>query len=199
MKEKTKNVFKVIKRLRYFLVFAIILLSINAYAWFVYITKVDTSITARVRSWNVMFQAHDTNIVSEVVFNVGEIYPGMDDFSDLATIINSGESVGSVSFTIKEVQIFDTVYSEDNYTTEQLVDLLANNYPFTIDVGLTNDTISPGHTEYFNVDVTWPYESGDDATDTYWGNVAYTYKHTTNSTTCISITAEIRVSQINDD
>ena len=88
------------------------------------------------------------------------------------------------------------MYSENDYTTEELVDLLANNYPFKIDVGLTNTTISPGHTEFFNVDITWPYESGDDALDTYWGNVAYTYRNTTNSDTCISITAEIRVSQI---
>ena len=196
MKEKTKNVFKVIKRLRYFLIFGIILLSINAYAWFVYITRVDSSITARVRSWNVMFQAHDTSIVSEVTFNVGEIYPGMPDYSDYATIINNGESMGNLTFTIKEVQIFENVYSENDYTTEELVDLLANNYPFKIDVGLTNSTISPGHTEFFNVDITWPYESGDDALDTYWGNVAYTYRNTTNSDTCISITAEIRVSQI---
>ena len=196
MKEKTKNVFKIIKRLRYFLIFGIILLSINAYAWFVYITKVDTSITARVRSWNVMFQAHDTNIVSEVIFSVGDIYPGMTDFSDFATIINNGETIGNLSFTIKEVQIFENVYSENDYTTEELVDLLANNYPFKIDVGLTNNTISPGHTEYFNVDITWPYESGDDELDTYWGNVAYTYTNATNSRTSISITAEIRVSQI---
>ena len=118
MKEKTKNVFKIIKRLRYFLIFGIILLSINAYAWFVYITKVDTSITARVRSWNVMFQAHDTNIVSEVIFSVGDIYPGMTDFSDFATIINNGETVGNLSFTIKEVQIFENVYSEEDYTTD---------------------------------------------------------------------------------
>ena len=196
MKEKTKNVFKIIKRLRYFLIFGIILLSINAYAWFVYITKVDTSITARVRSWNVMFQAHDTNIVSEVIFSVGDIYPGMTDFSDFATIINNGETIGNLSFTIKEVQIFENVYSEEDYTTEELVDMLANNYPFKIDVGLTNNTISPGRTEYFNVDITWPYESGDDELDTYWGNVAYTYTNATNSRTSISITAEIRVSQI---
>lgn len=199
MKEKSKKVFKTIKRLRYFLIIAILLLSINAYAWFVYITKVDTSITARVRSWNVMFQAHDTTIVSEVIFSVGEIYPGMPDYNDFATITNNGESTGSLTFRIKSVQIFENTYTEDDYTTEELVAMLADNYPFKIDVQLTNDTITPNSTEYFTVDITWPYESGDDELDTYWGNVAYTYRNSTNSDTCISITAEVRVSQLNGD
>ena len=47
--------------MRYFLLFAIVLISINAYAWFTYVTRVDTSISAKVRSWNVMFEVHDNN------------------------------------------------------------------------------------------------------------------------------------------
>ena len=65
MKERLRNIFKVIKRIRYFLIFAILLLSVNAYAWFVFVTRVDTNITAKVRSWNVMFQVHDNNIANE--------------------------------------------------------------------------------------------------------------------------------------
>ena len=198
MKEKLKNTFRIIKRIRYFLIFAIILLSINAYAWFVYITKVDTSITAKVRSWNVMFQVHDNNISSEVTFEVGEIYPGMDDYNDYASIVNTGESIGSVYFTIKSVQIFNDVYTDDDYTNEELIDMLANDYPFQIDVGLTSNIVNPGNTEVFSVDVTWPYESGNDELDTYWGHVAYEYMNTHNTDTCISITAEIRVDQINN-
>ena len=198
MKEKLKNTFRIIKRIRYFLIFAIILLSINAYAWFVYITKVDTSITAKVRSWNVMFQVHDNNISSEVTFDVGEIYPGMDDYNDYASIVNTGESIGSVYFTIKSVQIFNDVYTDDDYTNEELIDMLANDQPFQIDVGLTSNIVNPGNTEVFSVDVTWPYESGNDELDTYWGHVAYEYMNTHNTDTCISITAEIRVDQINN-
>ena len=166
MKERLRKAFKVIKRIRYFLIFAILLLSINAYAWFVFVTRVDSSITARVRSWNVMFQVHDNNIASEVVFNVGEIYPGMTAYNDYASIINTGESAGEAFFTIKRVQIFDTIYTSDNYSQGELIDILTAGYPFEIDISLTNNTVAPGHTEYFNVDITWPYESGDDALDT---------------------------------
>jgi hypothetical protein len=195
MKKEPKNIFKVLKKIRFFLIFAIVLLSINAYAWFIYITKVDTSIKAKVRSWNIMIEVHDENVASDITFNVSEMYPGMPNYHDYATVINNGESQGTLEFVIKRVQIFDSVYTLDDYTSDQLVEMLADNYPFKIDVSLTNNVIDPGHTEQFIVDINWPYESGDDIADTYWGNQAYTYMKTTNSDTCISIMAEIRVDQ----
>ena len=161
----------------------------------IYITKVDTSIKAKVRSWNIMIEVHDENVASDITFKVSEMYPGMPNYHDYATVINNGESQGTLEFVIKRVQIFDSVYTLDDYTSDQLVEMLADNYPFKIDVSLTNNVIDPGHTEQFIVDINWPYESGDDIADTYWGNQAYTYMKTTNSDTCISIMAEIRVDQ----
>ena len=195
MKERLRKTFKTIKRIRYFLIFAILLLSINAYAWFVYITRVDAGITAKVRSWNVMFQVHDNNIASEVNFDVGEIYPGMTPFNEYASIVNTGESAGEAYFTIKSVRIFNDTYTDEDYDSDELLDILNNNYPFEIDISLTNTLVEPGHTERFNIDVTWPYESGDDALDTYWGNVAYNYLQTNPNDSCIYIMAEVRVNQ----
>lgn len=195
MKERLRKVFKTIKRIRYFLIFAILLLSVNAYAWFVFVTRVDSSITARVKSWNVMFQVHDNNIASEVTFTVGDIYPGMPDYNDFASIVNTGATGGEAYFTIKNVQIFDNTYTNTNYSQGELIDILTAGYPFVIDISLTNNVVAPGHTEYFNIDITWPYESGDDALDTYWGNYAYTYLQNNPTATCISITAEVRVNQ----
>ena len=195
MKGRSRELFKKLKRIRYFLIFAILLLSINVYAWFIYVTRVDSSITARIRSWNVMFQVHDNNIASEVVFNVGDIYPGMTDYNDYASIINTGETPGEAYFTIKRVQIFNDVYTDSNYSQGQLLDVLTATYPFSIDVSLTNNVVAPSHTEYFNIDITWPYESGNDALDTYWGNYAYSYLQNNPNANCISITAEVRVNQ----
>ncbi len=197
MKERIKKIFNIVKRIRYFLIFAILLLSINVYAWFLYITRVDTNFTARVRSWNVMFQVHDNNVANEVTFQVGDIYPGMPAYNDFASIVNTGEAAGEIYFVIKRVKIFDDVYTDANYTTAQLVNMLSNNYPFAIDISLTDTTVRPGQTELFNIDVTWPYESGNDDLDTYWGNTAYNYLNSNVNPTCISITAEVRVNQQN--
>ena len=195
MKERIRDFFVKLKKIRYFLLFGIVLISINAYAWFTYVTRVDTSISAKVRSWNVMFEVHDNNISNEVTFNVGEIYPGMTSYSDYASIVNTGESGGDIYFVIKRVQVFDDVYTSANYTNAQLLSILENNYPFEIVVGLTNTHVNPGRSERFTIDISWPYESGNDALDTYWGNYAYTYQNNHVTATCISITAEVRVDQ----
>ena len=62
MKGKMNKLLSIIKKYRYFIIFVILMLSINTYAWFVYVTRVDTSFTAKIRSWTVMFQVHDNNI-----------------------------------------------------------------------------------------------------------------------------------------
>ena len=195
MKEKVKIVLKNIKKFRIFIVFAIILLSINSYAWFIYISRVDTSFTAKVRSWNVMFQIHDNDIASEVVFTVGDIYPGMPNYNDFASIVNTGETAGEVYFEIKRVEILGEVFTRDIYSNEQLIDILKNNYPFKINLSLTDTLVRPGRTELFNIDVKWPYESGNDELDTEWGMKAYNYLNQSTSTTCISIAVEIKVNQ----
>ena len=198
MKIGIKNLLKKVKKYRGFIIFAIIMLSVNTYAWFVYVTKVDTSFTAKLRSWNVMFQVHDNNIASDVIFEVGDIYPGMTDYHDFASIINTGDSAGSVFFTIKSVRILGDTYSMNDYTTDELVDMLENDYPFAISIGLTNDIVMPKTTETFNLDVTWPYESGDDELDTTWGKNAYTFSQNNPSTSSIAILAEVRVNQDNE-
>ena len=195
MMERIKELFEKIKKIRYFLLFAIVLISINAYAWFTYVTRVDTSITAKVRSWNVMFQVHDNNIANDVTFNVGDIYPGMPNYNDYASIVNTGETAGDAYFTVKSVRIFDDVFTSSNYTSAQMISILENNYPFEITLGLSNTHVAAGRTEQFTFNIVWPYESGDDVTDTYWGNYAYSYTNLHPGTSCISITAEVRVDQ----
>ena len=197
MKDRMKKILSNIKKYRYFIIFVILMLSINTYAWFVYVTRVDTSFTAKVRSWNVMFQVHDNNIASEVVFRVGDIYPGMTAYNDFASIVNTGETAGEIYFTVKRVEILGTVYTNSNYTSAQLVSMLSNDFPFSIDLSLTNNVVNPGRTELFNIDVTWPYESGNDALDTQWGTQAYTFRTNNPTANCISITAEVRVNQEN--
>ncbi len=195
MKDKTKRILKLIKRYRFFMIFMVLMFSVNTYAWFMYVTRVDTSLTARVRSWNVMFQVHDNNIAQEVVFDAADIYPGMPDYEDLASVVNTGDTIGDIYFNIKRVQILNEVYTSADYTTEQLLSRLENNYPFTISLSLSNNKVYPGTTETFNIEITWPYESNNDALDTQWGVSAYQYRNSNPGQPCVVITAEVRVDQ----
>lgn len=195
MKEKFKRVLKLIKRYRYLLIFMIIMFSLNTYAWFMYVTRVDTSLTARVRSWNVMFEVHDNNIAQEVVFDTADIYPGMPTYEDLASIRNTGDTTGNVYFNIKRVEIFGEVFSSNDYTNAQLLSKLQNDYPFTISLSLSGNTVYPGTTETFNLEITWPYESNNDTLDTQWGVRAYQYRNSRPGEPCVLISAEVRVDQ----
>ena len=193
--DRIKRVFKLIKRYRFFLIFSIIFFSLNAYAWFSYVTRVDTSLTAKVRSWNVMFQVHDNNIAHEVTFDVADIYPGMPAYQDLASIVNTGDTAGDAYFVVKRVEILGAAYTSADYTTEELVEMLSEDFPFSIDLSLTNNHVLPGHTELFSIDITWPYESNNDTLDTEWGTRAYQYRNNRPGEPCIIIQAEIRVDQ----
>lgn len=195
MKEKFKKVLKLIKRYRFFLIFMVVLLSANTYAWFMYVTRVDTSFRAKVRSWNVMFQVHDNNIAQEVVFDTTDIYPGMTDYEDFASVVNTGDTTGDIYFEIKRVEVFGEVFSSANYTTAQLLNKLANDYPFTITLSLSNNKVYPGTTETFNLEITWPYESNNDTLDTEWGVRAYNYRNSRPGDPCVLIAAEVRVDQ----
>ncbi len=160
------------------LLFFALLISFNSFAWFVYSNKVATGVDVHVKSWNISFEMDNEQLMEEVSFSVSEMYPGMDDYRDEIRIKNVGETDGKLTYELLSIRIMDTEYvvSDDGYTSEELLNSLKNDYPFTIDVGVTNSIVSHGGgEEAFYFSVVWPYESGDDESDTEWGKKAYDY------------------------
>ena len=141
----------------------------NSYAWFIYTTKVNNSVEAHVRSWNVRFDFEESEIAEFVNFNIDDMYPGMTEYSNFINIINSGEALGKISYEIVSARIMNDNYVVDGevITSEGLINSLANDYPFIIDIGVSNLEVTPnGGEEQFYIRVNWAYESGDDALDT---------------------------------
>ena len=212
-----KNLKKIIKPHQ--IIVLIILLAGNTYAWFVYSNKVSNSIDVHVRAWNVLFQSGQTAISDYFYINVPSAYPGMTDYVNTLTIENDSEVAANVTYEILEAKIFDEIYiteegradageqvQQDDMTSDELETLLSTNYPFTITFSLSTATlseISNGTVSSSNYSVTvhWPYESGDDDADTYWGKKAYSYAsaYSSNQTssTGISLRIKIFVSQSN--
>ena len=105
--EKNKNnsstlkiILKVLKRrlkLRYLLFFAL-LISFNTFAWFIYMNKVSSDISVKVKAWNVSFSFDNETMTDYVNFNVTEIYPGMDDNNQSLKVVNDGEVDAKLSF-----------------------------------------------------------------------------------------------------
>ena len=201
MKKKNKLyvTLKIIKRrvkLRTLLLL-VLTLTANSYAWFIHTTKVNNAIEAHVRSWNVRFDLEQSEVAEYIDFVVSDMYPGMPDFERKIKIVNSGETTGKINYEVISARVINTEFIVDETTTsEVMINKLKNEYPFKIDIGTSNDIISPeGGEENFLLKVTWAYESGSDTEDTYWGNQAYDYQEANPNKPIITIKIKISVVQ----
>ena len=199
--KKAKKKIKSELRIRTVL-FLLLTLIANTYAWFIYNSTVSSQIQVHIKSWHFELEAGD--ISNDFIFRVAEAYPGMPTETTTINATNSGETDATVTCKITYVKIFDQEYfaepenEEDKvegvtyYSSEDLLDMILNDYPFKIGIYI-DDTLYDGTTEVIipsgetsttiEYKVDWPYETGTtaneisagDIVDTEWGERAYDY------------------------
>ena len=91
----------------------------------------------------------------------------------------------------------DEVYTSENYTSDEMISILQTAYPFQITFYVDKPFITTTETGTFYVQLHWPYESGNDELDTYWGKKSYEYKELHPDETQIEIIVNIKASQRN--
>ena len=209
--KKKKNIFiRILKKIKisHLLVLSILLAG-NSYAWFVYISTVSNQIDVHVRSWRIDLQDGDEAVVNYVNVTIDDAYPGMTTYEKEIEANNYGEMAATVHYVILSANIMGEEYITEqgrsnlgqepvatDLTSAELEEKLADDYPFKIAFGLSSETIVPENgTATYSVTVTWPYESGDDAADTYWGNKAYDFKQSNPDDPCIDIRIKIYIQQ----
>lgn len=189
----------IVKRIRISTILLLLVaLSSSTFAWFVYATRIKAGITAHIESWNIIFTANDTNISEIVTFTVPNLYPGMETYTDSISAYNFGEKAATIRYEIESVRILNVNYviNDETLTSDQMINDLASDFPFKIEFGLTNDVVnSTNGVTTFSINVSWPYESGNDALDTDWGNRAYTFANS-NPAGTPSIEMVVKVSAI---
>ena len=192
------------------LIILILLFVGNTFAWFIYATKIDNSISVHVKAWNVVFEAGDNTVTDTVNLNVDNIYPGMEDYEYEIKAYNRSEVNASLSYKILEARIFDNLYitadgraerKEEvlpgDFTSDLLESRLLNDYPFKISIDISNNFIDPETgEEKYTFKVVWPYESNNDALDTEWGINAATYKKNNPSNSSIALKIKIIITQL---
>ena len=174
------KVLKIMKKIKIRnLIILILLLVFNAYAWFVYTTRVSLDLSAHVSSWDVQFVAKDGGVSSDMIIKVEKVYPGMEDFEKIIEVQNRGEVNVELSYEIESVRIMDETIEkndETGVTSESIEEKLKNDYPFKINIVKDDSNLITGSGNgSFKITVVWPYESGDDEADTNWGRKAYEY------------------------
>lgn len=176
-----------------------ITIACNTFAWFLYATEVSTGVKAHVKAWNVLFTSNDNTIEEYVQFVIPSIYPGMETFQDSIKAFNRGEHGAKINYEIVEAKILGVSYRVDGVTltSDMLANKLAGDFPFSINLELSNDMMNASSgVSTFSIDVSWPYESGDDSVDTYWGNKSYEYS--SNNPGEDSIVLNIKISAVQE-
>lgn len=198
-KKKKKRKFLRRVKLRTLFLLAITLAS-NSFAWFIYSTKVSNSITARVKSWNVNFEVGSGEQAEEYIeINVDSLYPGMSDFREELTASNSGETPARISYEVVSATVLGDDLLGTGKTSEEIINGLRNDYPFKIDFSVSNMVIAAlGGKEIISITVSWPYESGDDANDTRWGNMAYDFHKNNPDMASINLVVKITAVQVDE-
>ena len=191
------------------LIILIVLVVTNTFAWFIYATKIDSSVQVHVKSWKVVFEANDNEVTNIVNVDVDSIYPGMEDYEYNITAYNRSEVPASISYEILEVRIFNDVYvsqegrvynnqsvQQGDLTSNQLEYRLSHDYPFTISMGTSDSSLEAGTgAEDFTIEAVWPYESNHDDVDTLWGINANNYKESHPNDSSITLTIKISITQ----
>ena len=161
------------KRVRKSTIFLLIFaLMANAFAWFIYSDKVSGTITTGVKSWKINFKEDGADLINDIEFKVDWAYPGMETYEKEVSITNVGQLKASLKYEITYVRIFDEVYSNDTYSSDEIISILNSNYPFKIIFSIDNEALGTGQTTNFGFKLSWPYESGNDELDTTYGKKA---------------------------
>ncbi len=158
---KFKNVYdnmqtKRKKLLRRSLLLALFVFGVNIYAWFIFINQSKLDVQGNVASWDVTFYDGDMQVQNLVINE--KIYPGMDDYNKTLTVVNDGEVQASFEYTISDLKILGKTIDTTNQTN--VINSLANDYPFSFTMTSTSDTIAAGESIDFSVDIKWNYEDG---------------------------------------
>ena len=181
----------------------------NTYAWFVYATTVSTNLTAHVDAWKIEFEVDNNLVQREINFIINHAYPGMTDQVQTVVITNTGEKAADVDYEMKMVRIFDDIYLTSEYaqelggaptgstilTHEQLVSKMLNDYPFTLTLTVSQGTLQIRQSTNLTSTFAWDYESGQDSTDTDFGERAAQYYEDNNGAPVIQVLYKILVTQ----
>lgn len=203
MKEKKESMFiyvikRILKRTRLQTIFLLaITLASNSFAWFIYSTRVSNSISAQIKSWSVAFEIDDSDTEQTVLIEIDDVFPGMPNYEKRIKAANHGDTAATLSYQILSVNIFGVEYVTSEMTLEDIEDILSDEFPFQIGITVSNTYMAVGNiNEYYSFTLAWPYESGDDELDTYWGSEAYDFHQNFPTSPSISMVVKVIATQV---
>lgn len=161
---KSKKTFSKRKRKMFVLsnlLFLMVLLSVNAFAWFIYISRANLKVSASIIGWDVNF-FNGTTESDDFEIIVPEVYPGMTEFSKGVEIHNNSDLDGSFRYELSDIVLFgESVSLKNDISRNQLNDYFIEHYPFIVTTKFSNNVILRNTSETFFFNINWPYTSNN--------------------------------------
>lgn len=144
-------------------------------AWFAYTGIASSGLDVDIKAWHIEFNGK-SKAQNEIVIPLTNIYPGMDTIVESVNIKNKGDSDAKLSYKIKSIRILDEEI-DTTVSQDELLDQLANNYPFSIDISISKQYIDASIGESsIDLSVSWPLDSDNDKDDSLWGDKTYQFQ-----------------------
>lgn len=145
-------------------------------AWFAYSGLVTAKTEINVKTWSIAFTQDGQPASNNIIIPLTTITPGMQTVSETINIKNNGDTDAALSYEITSARILDQTY-KSNGKKGYLEDLLAQTYPFHINISLSEPYANANDgTGEFTVSVSWPLDGGNDEEDSDWGNKAHEFQ-----------------------
>lgn len=152
----------------------------TTYAWFAYSGLKRVSADVDIQSWYIEMKKDGEVVTNNIVVTLDDIYPGMDTVTELVKIQNKGDSDATLSYNILSARVFDTDVTPITTGINQktVENILSHDYPFHINVNLSKHYVRKTNDEtQFEVSISWPLDSGNDALDSTWGSNSYAFQN----------------------
>lgn len=149
------------------LLFAIFAFGVNAFAWFVFISKANVSINTNVVSWDVNF-SDSSEVISNVVIETPDLYPGMPTYKKEIYITNSSDLGGTFTYTINSIKVFGDEVMTDTTTQDGAITYLKETFPFVVSFSTSKTDLAEKDNMIFTISIDWPQESTDPLARTYY-------------------------------
>ena len=150
----------------------------TTFAWFAYTGLKSVSTEIDVKAWYIELTKSGETVTNNIVISLNDVYPGMETVDEIVNIENKGDSDAKLSYKILTSRILDTeINGESLQNNRMLTDSLSHDYPFHVNIDLSKNYISAGgDSSTFEVSVSWPLDSGNDALDSTWGTNSYNFQ-----------------------
>lgn len=134
-------------------------LTLNIFAWFIYVTKVDTTFDLQVASWEVIFSNNGTD-VRDLTIQL-DILPGMEEYEYEIAITNSSDVAATIEFDVYDATLFGQPMYASTTTNSEKKRILQYDYPFSIELLTPTTEIGKLQQGSFTAKINWEYENNN--------------------------------------